>query len=249
MSWVAAAVVGGAALAGGYLSANAAENAADTQANSANRATQAQLDMFNQNRADTAPYREAGYTALKDLTAGTADGGQFTHQFNANDLKTNLAPNYDFMLNQGLGAVQNAANLGGGLLSGNTLKGINDYAQNYASNGYQQAFQNYTANQTNIFNRLSSIAGLGQTANQTTAGLSGALAPGIASTITGAGQATAAGQVGVANAISGGLNNAASWYYGNNLMNNLGSRNQSTQTLGTPISSPDLRFGTTYGNA
>ncbi len=213
MTWVAVAVAGGA-IVGSAISANAASNAADTQANSANRATQAQLQMFDTSRADMAPYREAGYTALNQLGTGTAEGGQFTHQFGPADLQTNLAPNYQWQLGQGQGAVTNLMNQGGGLLSGNTIKGINDYTQNYASNAYQQAFQNYTANQTNIFNRLSNIAGLGQTANQAGVNLATGMSPGISSTITGAGQASAAGQVGVANAISGGLNNAAGWYMG-----------------------------------
>jgi hypothetical protein len=207
--------------------------------------------MFNTQNAQNAPWRQAGQNALSQLMPGDVQGQpgttlapQFTHQFDANDLNTNLAPNYQFMLGQGLGATQNMMNQGGGLLSGNTLKGVNDYAQNYASNAYQQAFQNYTANQTNIFNRLSNIAGLGQTANQTTAGLAGSMSPGISSTITGAGQAKAAGQVGVANALTGGINNAAGWYYGNSLINGM----PSPSSGGTSLSGiPNLGAGTTYG--
>lgn len=160
---------------------------------------------------------------------GTPLTGTLLHQFNADDLQTNLAPNYQFMLNQGLGATQHALNATGGNISGNTLKGINDYAQNYAGNAYQTAFQNYTSNQTNIFNRLADIAGLGQTANQTSAGLAGSMAPGIANTIQGAGAAQAAGTVGSANAITGGINNAASWYGISNMMNQ--NQNQNTNLM------------------
>lgn len=143
--------------------------------------------------------------------------GDLTHQFNANDLGTNLSPSYNFMLSQGLGALQNSQAAQGGLVGGNALRGINDYAQNYASTGYQQAFNNYTANQSNIFNRLSDIAGLGQTANQQTAQTASAFAPGIAGTIQGAGQAAASGIVGSTNALTGGLNNALGWYQLGNL--------------------------------
>jgi hypothetical protein len=144
--------------------------------------------------------------------SSTVPAGYFSHQFNADDLKTNLAPNYDFMLSQGLGAAKNAGNLQTGLLSGNTLKGVTDYAENYAGNAYQNAFANYTSNQNNIFNRLATIAGFGTSANQTTASAGSSLAGNEANTIMGAGAAGAAGTVGQANAISGGLNNAASWY-------------------------------------
>lgn len=157
---------------------------------------------------------------------GGVTDGQFTHQFNAADLKTELAPNYQFMLDQGLGATKNAANLQTGLLSGNTLKGINDYTQNYASNAYQQAFQNYTANQSNIFNRLATIAGLGQTANQTSATAGTAAGQGIAGAQMAGGQAAASGIVGGANALAGGLQNAASWYALPQIMNQGGVAGQ-----------------------
>lgn len=156
-------------------------------------------------------------------TTKTASGvpgvgyGDLTHQFNANDLGTNLSPSYNFMLSQGLGALQNSQAAQGGLVGGNALRGINDYAQNYASTGYQQAYNNYNANQTNIFNRLAGIAGMGQTANNTSAQTAQAISPGVANTIQGAGQANAAGIVGSTNALTGGLNNALGWYQLNNL--------------------------------
>jgi hypothetical protein len=139
------------------------------------------------------------------------------HAFNASDLNANLAPNYQFMLDQGLGSVRNAANATGGLVSGNALKGINDYAQNYAKNAYQDAFNNYNTNQTNIFNRLSSIAGLGQTATNNT-GTFGANAANNASNYATSGAAAqAAGTIGSANALTGGINNAVGWNYLSNL--------------------------------
>lgn len=236
MSWIAVAIVGGSVL-GGAVSAHGAQSAANTQANAANNAAAVQQHMFDTTREDQRPYREAGYSSLADIMAqmngGTGAfknpvdiGGLppdfFTHTFDANDLKTNLAPNYDFMLKQGQGATTNMANAMGGL-GGNSLKAINDYTQDYAGNAYQQAFNNYNAQrgaifdrfntqQTNIFNRLASIAGLGQTAgaNSTTGG--SAFASGIANSLQGAGNAQAAGQVGAANAISGGINNGMNAY-------------------------------------
>jgi hypothetical protein len=141
-------------------------------------------------------------------------GGYFTHQFDAGDLKSNLAPNYDWMLSQGQQANLNASNVTGGL-AGNALKGLQDYTQNYAMNAYQQAYQNYTANQTNIYNRLSNLAGLGQTANQATssAGMNAALNAGNFSTSGAA--ASAAGRIGVANSINNGLDQYMAWKYAN----------------------------------
>lgn len=154
--------------------------------------------------------------AIDKIISGTTpindpNFGQLTHQFDANDLKSNLAPNYDFMLQQGTGATANLLNSKGGV-AGNTLKGVTDYATNYAGNAYQNAFNNYTTNQSNIFNRLSAIAGLGSSAGS--AGTTGApqFASSIAGTTQAAGAAQAAGTVGSTNALTGGLSNAASWY-------------------------------------
>lgn len=137
--------------------------------------------------------------------------GQLAHTFNANDLKTNLAPNYQFMLGQGQGALNNAANAAGGRIGGNALQGLEKYTQDYASNAYQNAFSNYTGQQQNIFNRLSTIAGFGNTSNSTVASAGSAISPGISSSIQAGGAAQAAGTVGSANALSGGINAAGTY--------------------------------------
>ena len=206
---VTATVMGGSSIIGSLLGYDAANSAADQQANAANNSLQLQSQMFNTINSQQQPWRQAGQTALGQISDMTP---QFTHAFNAADLKSNLAPNYQFQLDQGLGAVKNAGNLQTGLLSGNTLKGINDYAQNFAGNAYQQAFNNYNAQQSNIFNRLSSIAGLGQTANQTTAQAGVQTAGNAGNAMLAGGAAQAAGTVGAANALSGGINNAATWF-------------------------------------
>lgn len=66
MTWVAVAVAGGS-LVGGILSRNAAGDAADTQAGAANNASALTQQQYLQNRADLAPYRQAGYNGLSQL--------------------------------------------------------------------------------------------------------------------------------------------------------------------------------------
>ena len=68
----------------GINQSDAAKQAANIQSNSADKASQMQMDQFNTTNENFKPYREAGYTALSDLTKGTADGGYFSHQFDAN---------------------------------------------------------------------------------------------------------------------------------------------------------------------
>jgi len=212
---VAAAVIGGAVV-GGAVNAYSANTASNAQQSAASTAENTQLDMYNTTNAQQAPYRAAGDTALGQLSDGTAPGGQFTHTFDANDLNSNLAPNYNFQLQQGLGAVNNQNSVAGGLVGGNALKGISDYAQNSAASAYQQAFNNYNTNQTNIYNRLSNIAGLGQTANGQSATSASNAASNIGSAQLANGAASAAGTIGTGNAISGAINNASGWYAGLN---------------------------------
>jgi hypothetical protein len=217
ISWIPAIATVASAVIGG----SASESAANTQANAANTASANQMGMFNTINTQQAPWRQAGATAIGQLgdltTRPSTDPSSMLHQFGANDLNANLAPNYQFMLDQGLGAVKNQFNAAGGLIGGNALKGINDYAQNYAGNAYQNAFQNYTANQTNIFNRLSNIAGLGQTANQTTATAGQNAATASSNYLTSGAAAQAAGTVGAANALSSGTQNALGWNYLSNI--------------------------------
>lgn len=217
MSWVAVAIAG-SAIVGGIAGSSSASHAAGAQQHAADQASDTQLRMFNQTRDDQAPWRAAGQHALGDISA---NGDYFNHQFGPEDLRAGLAPNYDFMLQQGQGAVTAQANAMGGL-GGNSLKAINDYTQNYAQNAYQQAYNNYTSNQTNIFNRLASIAGLGQTAgsNSTTGG--SAYGAGIAGAQMGAGNAAAAGAIGQGNAISGAAGSIGNYYLLSSLLKNGG---------------------------
>lgn len=196
-------------LASGLIGANSAKTAGDQQLAAAQAAAATNQNIFNTLNAQGAPYRQTGYNALNEINTLTP---QFEHQFNASDLNANLAPNYQFQLDQGIRATQNAGNMQTGLLSGNTIKGVNDYAQNYAGNAYQNAFNNYNTNQTNIYNRLAGIAGLGQTANGQSVNAGGTAGTNIGNAQIAGGQAQASGTVGATNAITGGLTNAASWY-------------------------------------
>lgn len=174
------------------------------------------------------------FTQNSASTSGV-DPGQFSHQFGAADLGTNLSPSYNFMLGQGLQSVNNQNSVTGGLVGGNALKGINDYAQNYASNGYQQAYNNYNTNQSNIYNRLASIAGLGQTATGQTGTSAMTTAGNVGSAQLAGGAAAAAGYIGQGNAISGAVNGAsgaAGWYGMNNGNSGASNPNAYTSTGG-----------------
>ena len=221
------ALLGGAlSLGGSLIQGNAAQSAASTQAGSQQAALNQQLAMFNQLNQQSAPFRQAGYTSLNQLLGGTAgqvptfdqsgnitgytQGNQsFTRPFTAQDLNSYLAPNYQFMLNQGLGANTQNVNVGGG--GSNVARANQVFAENYAGNAYQNAFNNYQAQQSNIFNRLASLAGLGQSSAATSQGAGTQAGQYIGNTLGNIGTAQAAGQIGAANALSGGFGSAGNY--------------------------------------
>lgn len=163
-------------------------------------------NIYNQQLGYQAPYQAAGVGAVNQLAGMNP---YLTHQFNAADLQAGLAPNYDFMLQQGQQANQRAANVGGGALGGNALTGLNKYTQDYAGNAYQNAFNNYQSQRQNIYSDLAGIAGIGQTAN-TGAGTAGTnYAQGTVGLNTGLANAQAANMLGQAQVGAGGITNAA----------------------------------------
>ena len=83
------------------------------------------------------------------------------------------SPDYQFRLQEGLKALERSAAAKGNLQSGSTLKGITEYGQGMAG----QAYGDY-------YNRLASLANVGQTASQYTGGLGQQAASGASQALT-----------------------------------------------------------------
>jgi hypothetical protein len=157
---------------------------------------------------------EQPYTQLGQSGAGTLQSliPSLSSSFTAQDLTNNLAPNYQFGLQQGQGQTAAMLNSSGGALSGNFGQGLNTFTQNYAQNAYQNAFNNYQTNQNNIYTRLAGIAGLGQTGQtQVNTGATTTAANAGNALIAGAGGA-AAGLTGATGTIGNALTSAGNMY-------------------------------------
>ena len=260
-------VILGASVISSVLGSNASQSAASTQANASVQAagmqqatTEQQLAqqqaMYNQNVARMQPWVNQGTAAnatLADLlgTSGntSASGyGSLVGQPTLAQLQTQMAPNYQFMLNQGEQALQSSAAASGGLLTGQGLKDINNYAQNTAQSGLQQAYNNYVTNQTNTYNRLSGLSSLGQNSAagvgnqgvQTGSNIANTAMAGTSAVnnyLTGGAAATAAGAIGSANAVTGSLNSGLNNYLTLNYLNGLnggGVQSQASNTYNQP---------------
>lgn len=257
MTWLKVAIGGSALL--GFLGssdqADASRYGAQLQADAAAKAAAQQQANADRINAQQAPYRGAGYSALSQIAGmlpgqqqqydaqgnviGTTQGtGYLTQQFGPEQLKSNLAPNYQFMLQQGLGAQNQAMNVGGG--GSNINRAGTKFAEDYASNAYQQAFNNFSNQQSNIYNRLAGIAGIGQAGQAQSNAASTNATNAIGQLGVGAAGAQAAGGVGAANAMASGLQGIGNAGYLASLMNPAGGGGGIGGYGGSGISSNDM---------
>ena len=202
----------GASLGGGVDASNAASKAANMQAQSADQATQLQREMFNKQLELQQPYQEAGTNALNKLQ-GLSDYTKFgMSQFQQD-------PGYAFRLAEGQKALDRAAAARGGLISGGALKAAQRYGQDMGSQEYQNAFNRYQIERNAMLNPLQSLAGVGQTAANTIGSNAGQFGVNAGNNMMAGANARASGYVGGANALTGGLSNAANIYQSNQMMN------------------------------
>lgn len=216
---VAAAVGIGTAVAGvagSAMSSSAAQSAANTQADAAKNASQLQWQQFQQMQQNLQPYMQLGANTIPQLQGQLGKLGGMQFNFNPTQQQLEQTPGYQFTLNQGLNTVNNSLAAKGLNLSGAQAKGIAGYTTGLADQTYQQQYQNalqqFNTNygvQSDQYNRMSGLVGLGQNAaaGVGNAGLQTANTAG--NFLTSGANAQAAGTIGSANAINSGLNSLA----------------------------------------
>jgi hypothetical protein len=102
-------------------------------------------------------------------------------------------------------ALERSAAARGGLLSGNTMRGIQRFGQDLASQEYGNAFNRFQIERAARLNPLQSLMGAGQSATNVMTGATGQAGQNIGQMQLGAGQARASGYIGSANALAGAL--------------------------------------------
>lgn len=182
----------------------AARDAANAQQDGLDAATAEQRRQYDQTRQDQMPWLQAGQGALGQLQA--LNSGDFSSY--------KESPDYKFRFDQGLQANDRSAAARGGLYGGGHSADLMSYGAGMASQGYGD-----------YYNRLASLAGLGQT---TASGL-GSLGAGMANQIGnnaimgGANRASSYQQNANTNSqFASGLGNAFGQWYGNNSAQNGG---------------------------
>jgi hypothetical protein len=193
------------------MGSQAAKSAGEAQAGAANQASQLSNEQFQQTRQDQMPWMQAGGRALTKLE-GAVDYTPFgMSQFQAD-------PGYAFRLSEGQKALDRSAAARGGLISGNALKAATGYGQEMGSQEYTNAFNRYQQERAAKLQPLQSLAGVGQTTAAGLGAAGAANANAMGNYLTSGAAASAAGNVGAANAITGGLGTYMNYNQSNNLI-------------------------------
>jgi hypothetical protein len=195
----------GGAIGGALDQSSAASSAAKATGAATDQSIALQRQIYEQNRADQTPFREAGVNALGKLQ-GMADYQKFGMDQFTQD------PGYAFRLKQGQKSLDASAAARGGLISGNALRAAQGYGQDMASQEYQNAFNRYQTERNATLSPYMTLAGFGTGANTANAQSGQNYATGVGNALMNqAGYAGNAGMVG-ANAMASGLTGALSSY-------------------------------------
>ena len=261
---VAGAIIG-AAVIGGGVQAYSASKAAKAQRKAAEAAQQTAKDTFERQAALQEPFRQAGLTAQQQIMQllgiggdqNAANYGSMAKPFGADQFQQD--PGYAFRQAEGMKALERSAAARGGLLSGATMKGIQRFGQDLASQEYQNAFNRYQVERAARLNPLQSLMGAGQSAANVTTGAAGQMGQNVAGNQLAAGQARASGYIGVGNAINQGLGSIAGYYanqplqnaminyYNNSSIPSGGAPSYGVPSAGYGFSTPSL--ANTFANA
>jgi hypothetical protein len=230
---IAAVATVGSSLIG----SKASRDASSQQQQAAAQASDVQRDIFERQVELQEPFREAGLKGqnrllellgLSEDKAAPGYGKYATAEFGMDQFKAD--PGYAFRMSEGMKALERSAAARGGLMSGATLKGITRYGQDAASQEYQNAFNRFQAERAGTLNPFQALAGTAQTSANVLGQQAGVLGQQLGSNIIGAGNAQAAGTIGQANAIVGGLGQGMNFYQNQQLLNRLPT--YGTSTLG-----------------
>lgn len=188
----------------------------------------------------------AGYnSANQPYSMAGFDPNSLMRNFGASDFQTD--PGYSFRLSEGLKALDRQAAARGGMMSGAALKAAGRYGQDVASQEYGNAFNRFQTNrasqaglftdaynrdrtrQLDEFSRLGGLMTSGQNAAAGTGASQAAFGSNAANLMSqgaqamgqgvlGAGQATAAGQMGAGNTYNNAIQAALQGYQNNQMM-------------------------------
>ena len=167
------ALIGGA-LASGVSARSqrkAAKSAAAAQEQAAQAANETEWKMYQQGREDLEPWRKQGAQSLAQLAGMMRPGSDMTTRFSAQDFQAD--PGYQYRLSEAQKGMERSQAARGVLNSGAALKETMRVNQGMASDEYQNAYNRWAQQNSDIYNRLAGLANTGQQTSNQLAQLSG----------------------------------------------------------------------------
>jgi len=217
------AVIGAAgAIGGSLIGSKAAGKAADTQEQAALASIEEQKRQFDINQENMEPWLQTGQLGLSALAQGLGLGeqtgtgpvgyGDLMETFGVDDFEAD--PGYQFRLSEGIKALDRSAASRGSVLSGGQIKAAERYGSDLASQEYMNAYNRFNMDQTNRYNRLAGISGVGQQTAEQLGVMGQNYADNISNINQNAANARASGYINSANAWNQGIGGAS-----NSIMN------------------------------
>jgi hypothetical protein len=120
-----------------------------------------QQRMYEEGIARQQPFYQASVNALPGYLQGIGQGGELVRGFTQTDYQAD--PGYAFRMSEGMKGLERSAAARGGLMSGATLKGIQRYGQDLASQEYSNAYNRFRDTQGLQRNALAGVVGYGPT--------------------------------------------------------------------------------------
>ncbi|BAO04679.1 DNA ejection [Ralstonia phage Firinga] len=223
---ITASVVGGiGAIAGGVISANGAQSAADTQANATQSGIAQQNYQFNTLRGLLQPYVDAGTGALSGYNSAVGQYGSTLGQLNnltgANGQAAQQSaisgltssPLYATAMDLGQQSILANASATGALRNGNTIASLGYLPQQVLSNVMQTQIGNLGTSLSgtqSLVNQYGNLLNLGENAASGTGQAAMNTGSNITNLLGQQGAAQAGGTIGTSNAINSAINGVSS---------------------------------------
>jgi hypothetical protein len=247
-------VAGSVALGAAAIGAGGSIIASQNAAGAAGKAAAGAQAQQTQTRLDLLPFTENGINASTVLAQRSGENWGLNTNYlqmaqdampgQMTQAQLEKTPGYQFQLNQGLQATQNAAAAKGLGVSGAALKGAATFATGLADSNYQNQFNNAQTrsqdflnlntgaqgNAMNEYNRMMGQATLGENAAAQTGAQGTQAANNAGGFLSAQGNAQAAGALGVGSAASGAANN----FLFSNALNNLAGGGAANFDSGSP---------------
>jgi hypothetical protein len=201
----------------------AAEDALAGQLAASAAATGEQRRQYDQTRTDMEPWRQAGTMAIGELGGLTLSGGPLGRRFTMDDFMSDpvTKAGFQFGLDEGRKALERRAAASGSLDSGATLKALTRFGTDYGNQKAGESYNRFTQDQTNLFNRLATLSGIGQTSAAQVANAGTNMANNVSNMMVGEGNARAASSIAGSNAVTNAVNNVGNWLQTRDIMSRM----------------------------